>query len=70
MAKYDNQKMQFGKYKGRLCSWVLDNDLDYAYWVMTQSNSQTQSRRAMQSLFDRKTNNLKLTRNTPTNEQR
>ena len=26
----ENQKVQFGKYKGKLVSWVVENDYNYA----------------------------------------
>lgn len=39
MKKFDNQKVQFGKYKGKLVSWVVEHDPDYANWLATKSNS-------------------------------
>lgn len=54
--KATEQKVQFGKYKGRLVSWVVDNDPDYAMWLLKKSNSTTKTKRAVQSLIDRKLN--------------
>ncbi len=48
-----NQKVQFGKYKGKLVSWVVENDLPYAKWLMKQSNSRTKTKRAAQSLISK-----------------
>lgn len=47
------QKVQFGKYKGKLASWVVENDYNYALWLMKQSNSCTKTKRAIQSLIDK-----------------
>lgn len=52
--KSDEQKVQFGKYKGKLCTWVAENDLEYAKWVVSGSNSNTKTKRAMQSILDKK----------------
>ncbi len=46
------QKVQFGKYKGKLVSWVVENDYDYAVWLMKWSNSTTKTKRAAQSFID------------------
>ena len=51
---YDSQKIQFGKYKGRLVSWVVDNDPQYAMWLLKRSNSMIRTKRAVQSIMDRK----------------
>ncbi len=51
--KAENQKVQFGKYKGKLVSWVVENDYQYALWLSKQSNSMTRTRRAAQSLIDK-----------------
>lgn len=48
------QKVQFGKYKGKLCSWVVENDYNYALWILNKSNSITKTKRAIQSLIDKK----------------
>lgn len=49
-----NTKAQFGKYKGRLISWIVENDLQYAIWLAKYSNSTTTTKRAAQSLLDKK----------------
>ena len=46
----ETQRVQFGKYKGKLVSWVVENDLNYALWLAKQSNSTTMTKRAAQSL--------------------
>ena len=51
--KSEEQKVQFGKYKGRLVSWVVENDYQYAIWLLKQSNSMTKTKRAVQSLIDK-----------------
>ena len=51
--KSEEQKVQFGKYKGRLVSWVVANDYQYALWLLKGSNSQTKTKRAVQSLIDK-----------------
>ena len=56
MSKHDTQKAQFGKYKGKLISWVLENDPSYADWLLNKSNSNTKSKRAVQSFIDRSKN--------------
>jgi hypothetical protein len=48
-----NQKVQFGKYKGKLVSWVVENDINYAMWLWKGSNSTTKTKRAVQSLMDK-----------------
>ena len=53
MNKHDKQVAQFGKYKGRLISWILENDKPYAEWLFKKSNSNTKSKRAAQSLIDK-----------------
>ncbi len=53
MKKHDLQRSQFGKYKGRLISWIAENDPYYAKWLATRSNSKTKSKRAAQSIMDR-----------------
>lgn len=53
MSKYDNHIAGFGKHKGRLVSWIVENDKPYAEWLATQSNSLTKTRRAAQSILDR-----------------
>ncbi len=50
----ENQKVQFGKYKGKLVSWVIENDINYAMWLWKGSNSTTKTKRAVQSLIDKK----------------
>ena len=50
----ENQKVQFGKYKGKLVSWVVENDYNYALWLWKQSNSTTKTKRAVQSLIDKR----------------
>jgi len=50
----ENQKVQFGKYKGKLVSWVVENDIKYAIWLWKGSNSTTKTKRAVQSLIDKK----------------
>jgi len=54
--KPNEQTAQFGKYKGKLISWILDNDPGYAEWLASKSNSKTKSRRAAQSLIDKQKN--------------
>jgi len=51
---FDNQKIQFGKYKGKLVSWVVENDVNYAIWLAKFSNSTTLTKRAAQSFLDKK----------------
>ena len=53
----ENQKVQFGKYKGKLVSWVVENDYNYALWLWKNSNSTTKTKRAVQSLIDKKNKN-------------
>lgn len=50
--KSENQKVQFGNYKGKLVSWVIENDYRYAQWLLDRSNSNTKTKRAVQSLMD------------------
>jgi hypothetical protein len=50
----ESQKVQFGKYKGKLVSWVVENDINYAMWLWKGSNSTTKTKRAVQSLIDKK----------------
>ena len=59
-VKAENQKVQFGKYKGKLISWVVENDYDYAIWLLKKSNSTTMTKRAVQSIIDKKAANLKI----------
>ena len=47
------QKAQFGKYKGKLISWIIENDFNYANWLMKQSNSNTATKRAVKSLINK-----------------
>ena len=47
------QKIQFGKYKGKFVSWLLENDYQYAIWLLKQSNSTTKTKRAVQSFIDK-----------------
>ena len=47
----ENQKVQFGKYKGKLVSWVVENDINYAMWLWKGSNSATKTKIAVQSLI-------------------
>jgi len=51
--KSEEQKVQFGKYKGKLVSWVIKNDYQYAMWLLKKSNSMTRTKRAVQSLLDK-----------------
>ena len=51
---FDNQKAQFGKYKGKLISWIVENDFEYAKWLAYKSNSKTKTRRAAQSIISKK----------------
>lgn len=54
----EKEKVQFGKYKGKLVSWVVENDYPYAEWLLKKSNSTTKTKRAIQSLIDKsKTSN-------------
>lgn len=55
--KSQEQKVQFGKYKGKLVSWVVENDFDYAVWLWKLSNSTTKTKMAAQSLITKKLNN-------------
>lgn len=55
--KSEEQKVRFGKYKGRLVSWVIENDYEYAKWLAYKSNSTTKTKRAAMSLIDKKKNN-------------
>ena len=56
MNKHDSQKAQFGKYKGKLISWIVENDPSYAEWLSKHSNSKTKSKKAAQSILDRRNN--------------
>jgi len=56
----EEQKMQFGKYKGKLVSWVVDNDYNYSVWLVKSSNSKTLTKRAAQSFIDKRNLNKKL----------
>ena len=56
--KSENQKVQFGKHKGKLVSWVVENDYNYALWLLKNSNSTTKTKRAVQSLIDKKLNTI------------
>jgi uncharacterized protein (DUF3820 family) len=58
--KSENQKVQFGKYKGKLVSWVVENDYNYALWLWKQSNSTTKTKRAVQSLIDKRNKNVTI----------
>lgn len=51
---FDKQKVRFGKYKGKLVSWVVDNDYNYALWLAKHSNSKTLTKRATQSFIDKR----------------
>ena len=53
MKKHDNQVAQFGKYKGKLITWIYEHDPDYVRWLARESNSCTKSKRAAQSILDR-----------------
>jgi len=53
MTKHDKQITEFGKYKGKLVSWIVENDLQYAYWLAYYSTSNTKTKRAAQSLIDK-----------------
>ena len=50
----EKQKVQFGKYKGKLVSWVVENDYSYALWMWKHSNNTTKTKRAVQSLIDKR----------------
>lgn len=54
---WENQRVRFGKYKGRFVSWVIENDFKYAKWLAYKSNSTTKTKRAAMSLIDKKKNN-------------
>lgn len=49
---YTQQKATFGKHKGKMISWIVDNDPNYAKWLATKSNSNTKTKRAAQSYLD------------------
>ena len=53
----EKQKVQFGKYKGKLVSWVVENDYIYSLWLWKQSNTTTKTKRAVQSLIDKRNKN-------------
>lgn len=53
MTKYEKQTARFGKYKGKLVSWIVENDKPYAEWLAYTSNSSTQTKRAAQSQLDK-----------------
>ena len=53
----EKQKVQFGKYKGKLVSWVVENDYIYALWLWKQSNNTSKTKRAVQSLIDKRNKN-------------
>ncbi len=53
MKDMADQKVQFGKYKGKLVSWVVENDYNYAVWLMKRSSSTTKTKRAAQSFIDK-----------------
>jgi hypothetical protein len=56
----ENQKVQFGKYKGKLVTWVIENDINYAMWLWKGSNNTTKTKRAVQSLIDKKNKNVTI----------
>lgn len=47
------QTARFGKYKGKLVSWIIQIDKPYAEWLAYESNSSTQTKRAAQSQLDK-----------------
>jgi len=51
---YEKQKAQFGRYKGKLISWIVENDYNYTLWLANHTNSCTKTKRAAQSLIDKK----------------
>jgi len=53
-------KARFGKYEGKLISWIVDNDRPYAEWLAHKSNSKTKTRRTAQSMLDKSKINLEL----------
>lgn len=50
---HKNQKIQFGKYIGKTASWLVENDYNYALWILKKSNSMTKTKRAVQSEIDK-----------------
>lgn len=56
---YSNQRARFGKYKGKLVSWIVENDISYALWLANKSNSNTKTKLAAQSLIAIKNNGSK-----------
>ena len=58
VMKSEEQKAQFGKYKGKLISWIVDNDFNYAMWLWKGSNCTTKTKRAAQSLINKKQKNV------------
>lgn len=51
---WENQRVRFGKYKGRFVSWVVENDYEYAKWLAEKSNSNTKTKRAAQSFISKR----------------
>jgi hypothetical protein len=56
----NTQKVRFGKYKGKLCSWVVQNDYQYALWLAYGSNSMTKTKRGIRSCLDKLKNGIHL----------
>lgn len=57
-AKALQQRAQFGKYKGKLISWIVENDPSYAEWLSKRPTKQ-KTQKAAQSLIDKRDNKLK-----------
>jgi len=41
---FNEQKARFGKYKGKLVYWIVENDYEYAVWLANKSNSTTKTK--------------------------
>lgn len=54
--------VQFGKYKGKLASWVVENDYPYALWLIKNSNSNTRTKRTVASIVDSRNYKRRLDR--------
>jgi len=53
MKKHEKKTARFGKHKGKLISWIIENDRPYAEWLARWSNSLTSTKKAAQSQLDK-----------------
>ena len=57
MANLKDQVAQFGKYKGKLISWIIANDIQYAEWLAKRPTRQ-KTQRSAQSQLDKLKNKI------------